>query len=283
MSEYKIDKKQIEKAVIDIINAIGEDIERDGLKDTPQRIADMYEEIFSGIKGDPKKELKTYVAKNEDEMIIIKDIPFYSVCEHHLLPFFGKAHIVYIPKNNRITGFSSMVRVIDVMAKRPIVQERLTHEIADFFMLHLKPMGVLVIIEAEHLCMSMRGVKKPGSITTTSAVRGVFQKNAKTRAEAIQRFKQWKADWQEREPKAVACLEADLDDLLTCLDMPQAHRPTVRTTNPIERAFREVRKRTRPMSCFNNPASIERIIFAVLSHLNANWSKRPIRHFTQKS
>ncbi len=184
----KINKKRIEKAVRVIIESIGEDPDRDGLKDTPRRFAQMYEEIFSGISRDPKRELKTYRAKNEDEMIIIKDIPFYSVCEHHLLPFFGKAHIVYIPKNNCITGFSSLVRVIDVMAKRPIVQERLTHEIADFFMQNLKPMGVLVVIEAEHLCLSMIGVKKPGTHTVTSAIRGAMRAAA-TRAEAFSLIK----------------------------------------------------------------------------------------------
>src|SRR4030042_4130158 len=180
----KIDKKRSEKAVRVIIEAIGDNPDRDGLKETPRRIAQMYEEIFSGITRDPKRELKTYQAKNEDEMIIIKDIPFYSVCEHHLLPFFGKAHIVYIPKNNCITGFSSLVRVLDVRAKRPIVQGRLTHEIADFFMQHLKPLGVLIVIEAEHLCLSMIGVKKPGTLTVTSAIRGAM-KSAPTRAEAF--------------------------------------------------------------------------------------------------
>ncbi|TET63489.1 MAG: GTP cyclohydrolase I FolE [Candidatus Stahlbacteria bacterium] len=184
----KINKKEIEGAVKIILKAIGEDLNRDGLKDTPKRIARMYEEIFSGVNKDPKKELKTYTAKNEDEMIIIKDIPFYSVCEHHLLPFFGKAHIVYIPKKNRITGFSSLVRVIDVMAKRPIVQERLTHEVADFLMVNLKPMGVMVVIEAEHLCLSMIGVKKPGTLTVTSAIRGVMR-SAATRAEAFSLIK----------------------------------------------------------------------------------------------
>ena len=179
-----IDKKKIEKAVSDILGAIGENAKREGLKDTPKRVASMYDEIFSGVGKDPKKELKTYKTKNEDEMIIIKDIPFYSVCEHHLLPFFGKAHIVYIPKHNKITGFSSLVRVIDVMAKRPLLQERLTHEIADFFMENLKPMGVLVVIEAEHLCLSMIGVKKPGTLTVTSAIRGVMR-SAATRAEAL--------------------------------------------------------------------------------------------------
>jgi GTP cyclohydrolase I len=183
-----IDKKKIEKAVSEILNAIGENPKREGLRDTPKRVASMYEEIFSGVRKDPKKELKTYKTKNEDEMIIIKDIPFYSVCEHHLLPFFGKAHIVYIPKENKITGFSSLVRVIDVMARRPLLQERLTHEIADFFMENLKPMGVLVVIEAEHLCLSMIGVKKPGTLTVTSAIRGVMR-SAATRAEAFSLIK----------------------------------------------------------------------------------------------
>lgn len=182
------DKKKIEKAVREILNAIGENLKREGLRDTPRRVADMYEDIFSGVRKDPKKELKTYKTKNEDEMIIIKDIPFYSVCEHHLLPFFGKAHIVYIPKQNKITGFSSLVRVIDVMARRPLLQERLTHEIADFFMENLKPMGVLVVIEAEHLCLSMIGVKKPGTLTVTSAIRGVMR-SAATRAEAFSLIK----------------------------------------------------------------------------------------------
>jgi GTP cyclohydrolase I len=183
-----VNEKKIEQAVAEILLAIGEDIKRDGLKDTPRRIAQMYKEIFSGINKDPKKELKTYRTKNEDEMIIIKDIPFYSVCEHHLLPFFGKAHVVYIPKENKITGFSSLVRVIDVMAKRPLLQERLTHEIADFLMANLKPMGLLVVIEAEHLCLSMIGVKKPGTLTVTSAIRGVMR-SAATRAEALSLIK----------------------------------------------------------------------------------------------
>uniref|UniRef100_A0A7C4XJ09 GTP cyclohydrolase 1 n=1 Tax=candidate division WOR-3 bacterium TaxID=2052148 RepID=A0A7C4XJ09_UNCW3 len=184
----KMDKKRIEQAIKTILEAIGEDLNRDGLKDTPRRVAEMYEEIFVGVKKDPKKELKTYRAKNENEMIIVKDIPFYSICEHHLLPFFGKAHIVYIPKENKITGFSSLVRVIDTMAKKPLLQERLTHEIADFLMANLKPMGVLVVIEAEHLCLSMIGVKKPGTLTVTSAIRGVMQ-SAATRAEAFSLIK----------------------------------------------------------------------------------------------
>jgi GTP cyclohydrolase I len=183
-----MNRKKIEKAVRAILEAIGEEVNRDGLKDTPRRIADMYEDIFAGINQDPKKELKTYRTKNEDEMIIIKDVPFYSVCEHHLLPFLGKAHVVYIPKENRITGFSSLVRVIDIMAKKPLMQERLTHEIADFLMAHLKPLGVLVVIEAEHLCLSMIGVKKSGTRTVTSAIRGAMRATA-TRAEALSLIK----------------------------------------------------------------------------------------------
>lgn len=179
-----MDKKRIIRAVTDILKAIGENPNREGLKETPVRIAEMYEEVFAGVCQDPKRALKVYTAKNEDEMIIIRDIPFYSFCEHHLLPFFGKAHVVYIPKQNKITGFSSLVRVVDVMARRPIVQERLTHEIADFLMVNLKPMGVLVVIEAEHLCMSMIGVKKPGTMTVTSAIRGAMR-SAATRAEAL--------------------------------------------------------------------------------------------------
>jgi len=183
-----MNKRKIEQAIKIILKAIGEDINREGLKDTPRRIAEMYEELFAGVNQDPKKELKIYKTKNEDEMIIIKDIPFYSVCEHHLLPFFGKAHVVYIPKENKITGFSSLVRVIDIMAKRPLLQERLTHQIADFLMENLKPLGVLVVIEAEHLCLSMIGVKKPGTSTVTSAIRGAMR-NAATRAEAFSLIK----------------------------------------------------------------------------------------------
>jgi len=183
-----MDKEKIEKAIRMILEAIGEDIKREGLSDTPKRVARMCEEIFAGVNQDPKREFKTYKAKNEDEMIIVKDIPFYSVCEHHLLPFFGKVHIVYIPKENKITGFSTLVRVIDIMAKRPFVQEKLTHEIADFLMQNLKPMGLLVVIEAQHLCLSMIGVKKPGAVIITSAIRGAMRPAA-TRAEAFSLIK----------------------------------------------------------------------------------------------
>ncbi|MFA5105292.1 MAG: GTP cyclohydrolase I FolE [Candidatus Margulisiibacteriota bacterium] len=177
--------KKIEKAVKEILLAIGEDPEREGLKNTPARVARMYFEVFSGVGRDPSKEITVFHNEDNEEMIIVKDIPFYSMCEHHLVPFFGHAHIAYIPKKGHITGLSKLVRVLEVYAKRPQVQERLTTQIADALMNKIDPHGVLVIIEAEHLCMSMRGVRKPGSVTTTSAVRGVFRKNASTRAEAL--------------------------------------------------------------------------------------------------
>jgi GTP cyclohydrolase I len=145
----------------------------------------MCEEIFAGMINDPKKELEVFFTKEHDEIVLIKDIPFYSFCEHHLLPFFGKCHLAYIPSGNRITGLSKLARVVDLFSKKLQIQENLTTEIADLIMKKLKPKGVMVVIEAEHLCMSMRGVKKPGSKTVTSAVRGVFRTNEKTRAETM--------------------------------------------------------------------------------------------------
>jgi GTP cyclohydrolase I len=180
-----INQKKIEKAVKEILIAIGEDIDREGIKDTPARVAKMYAELFSGLQKDPGKEISIFHNEDHEEMVMVKDIPFYSMCEHHLVPFIGKAHIVYIPKKGHVTGLSKLVRVIEAFAKRPQVQERLTTQIADLLMNKLKPHGVFVIIEAEHLCMSMRGVKKPGTITTTSAVRGIFRKNSTTRSEAL--------------------------------------------------------------------------------------------------
>jgi len=180
-----VDQKKIEKAVREILMAIGEDPNRPGLKDTPKRVARMYAEIFSGVGKDPGKELTIFQQGEHEEMILVKDIPFYSVCEHHLVPFVGKAHVVYIPTKGRVTGLSKLVRVVEGFAKRPQVQERLTGQIADCLMERLQPRGVLVVIEAHHLCMEMRGVKKPGTVAVTSAVRGVLQKNAKTRAEAL--------------------------------------------------------------------------------------------------
>lgn len=180
-----INQKKIEKAIKEILIAIGEDPSRSGIKDTPRRVASMYAELFSGLHKDPGKEATVFHNEDHEEMIMVKNIPFYSMCEHHLVPFIGKAHVVYIPTKGRVTGLSKLVRVIEGFAKRPQVQERLTSQVADCLMDKLKPRGVIVIIEAEHLCMSMRGVKKPGSITVTSAVRGVFRKNEKTRAEAL--------------------------------------------------------------------------------------------------
>lgn len=180
-----MDKKKIESAVRDIIKAVGEDIKRPEIANTPRRVADMYEEILSGMNLNPEKELEVIFEKEHDEIVLLKGIPLYSICEHHLLPFIGKAHVAYIPRGSRVTGLSKLARVVDILAKRLQVQERLTTDIADIIMKKLRPKGVMVIIEAEHLCMSMRGVKKPGVITTTSAVRGVFRKNQKTRAETL--------------------------------------------------------------------------------------------------
>ncbi len=174
----QMNKRKIEKAVKMILEAVGEDPQREGLKDTPRRVADFYEEIFAGLNENPQDQLKLYSAPNQDEMIIVKDIFFHSLCEHHLLPFFGKAHIAYIPSDNKITGFSRLVRVIEVLARRPQLQERLTAQVADTLMEVLKPKGVLVVIEAEQMCLTMRGLKKPGSVTITSAIRGTLRKDA---------------------------------------------------------------------------------------------------------
>ncbi len=178
-------KRRIEKAVREILLAIGENPERADLVDTPRRVAEMYEEIFSGIKQEPKKELEVFLGEKHNEIVLLRGIPLYSMCEHHLLPFLGKVHIAYIPRGGRVTGLSKLARVVEIFSRRPQVQERLTTQIADIIMQKLKPLGVLVVIEAEHLCMSMRGVKKPGTVTVTSAVRGVFKENAKTRQEAL--------------------------------------------------------------------------------------------------
>lgn len=180
-----MDKKKIEAAVRDILAAIGENPRKKDLQETPRRVAEMYEEIFSGINQNPEKELEIILDHKHQEIVLLKGIPLYSICEHHLLPFLGKAHVAYIPKGGRVTGLSKLARVVDILAKRPQVQERLTTQIAEIIMKKLKPAGCMVIIEAEHLCMSMRGVKKAGTMTVTSAVRGIFQKNEKTRAEAL--------------------------------------------------------------------------------------------------
>jgi len=180
-----MNKGKIERAVRDILEAIGEDPRRKDLLGTPQRVAEMYEEIFSGIDKNPDKELEVVLGQRHDEIILLKDIPLYSICEHHLLPFIGRAHIAYIPRNGRVTGLSKIARLVDILSKRLQVQERLTTQIAEIMMSKLKPKGCMVIIEAEHMCMSMRGVKKPGTLTVTSVVRGIFQENEKTRAETL--------------------------------------------------------------------------------------------------
>ena len=181
-----MDKARIEKAVREILAAIGDDPNREGLKDTPKRVARMYEEVFSGIGKNPREAITVFETEGHEEMVILKDIPFYSMCEHHLLPFYGKAHVAYIPRKDRLAGLSKLARVVEMVSRSPQLQERITTQVADTLMKVLKPHGVLVIVEAEHLCMTMRGVKKPGSRMTTSAVRGVFQKSVVTRNEALQ-------------------------------------------------------------------------------------------------
>jgi GTP cyclohydrolase IA len=176
----------VEEGVRLILEGIGEDPGRDGLKETPRRVADMYREVFAGLREEPDAVVDAVFDVGHDEIIMVRDIDLESLCEHHLLPFAGKAHVAYIPgKDGRITGLSKLARLVDVLAKRPQVQERLTTQVADVLERTLNPRGVFVVIEAEHLCMSMRGVKKPGSVTVTSAVRGVFRSDPRTRGEAM--------------------------------------------------------------------------------------------------
>ena len=181
-----IDRARIQKAVREILEAIGEDPDRDGLVRTPERVADMYAEIFGGLHDDPDQVLSVTFDAGHDEMILERDIPLYSTCEHHLVSFLGKAHVAYVPDDEgRITGLSKLTRLVDVLARRPQVQEKLTTQIADTLERVLQPRGVLVVIEAEHLCIAMRGAKMPGATTVTSAVRGLFRDDARTRAEAL--------------------------------------------------------------------------------------------------
>jgi GTP cyclohydrolase I len=181
-----VDTARIEKAVREILIAIGEDPDRDGLQRTPRRVAEMYAEVFGGLHTDPSRHLVVTFEAEHDEMVLVRDIPLYSFCEHHLAPFHGHAHVAYIPnEDGRITGLSKIARLVDEFARRPQVQERLTTQIADALVHALQPRGAFVLIEAEHLCMSMRGVRKPGSLTVTSAVRGLFKENAATRAEVM--------------------------------------------------------------------------------------------------
>ena len=180
-----VDKPKIEKAVRLLLEGIGEDPERAGIQDTPRRVACMFEELFAEINKDPAEQLVPMDGEKHDEMVLIRNIPLYSFCEHHLLPFAGSAHVAYIPKSGRIVGLSKIARVVDMLSHRLQVQERLTKEIADLIDSALKPLGVMVVIEAEHMCMSMRGAKKPKSLTVTSAVRGSFRTCSATRAEAM--------------------------------------------------------------------------------------------------
>ncbi|HUQ40623.1 MAG TPA: GTP cyclohydrolase I FolE [Acidimicrobiales bacterium] len=182
----EVDQGRIEKAVREILEAVGEDADRDGLQATPERVARMYAEIFAGLHQDPESVLSVTFEADHDEMVMVRDIALHSCCEHHLVPFMGKAHVAYIPNDDgRITGLSKLARLVEVYSRRPQVQERLTTQIADTIERVLAPRGVLVVIEAEHLCMSMRGVQKAGSTTVTSAVRGLFRDDPRTRAEAM--------------------------------------------------------------------------------------------------
>ncbi len=179
-----MDKPRIEAAVRELLAAIGEDPDREGLQETPRRIANMCEEIFAGLEEDPRQHLKLF-AEHSDDMVTVRDIPLHSVCEHHLLPFIGVAHVAYIPGDGKVIGLSKIARIVQTFAKRPQLQERLTDQIADFLEAELKPRGVAVVVEAEHLCMTMRGVRAAGARTQTSALRGCMRSDPRTRAEAL--------------------------------------------------------------------------------------------------
>lgn len=181
-----VDLQRAEAAVRELLLAIGEDPERDGLRDTPARVARAYAEVFAGLSVDPDEVLQTTFDEDHDELIVVKDIALYSTCEHHLVPWHGTAAIGYVPgEDGRITGLSKLARLVDLYARRPQVQERLTSQVADALVRKLQPRGVIVVLQAEHLCMAMRGVRKPGSVTVTSAVRGIFKSDPRTRAEAL--------------------------------------------------------------------------------------------------
>ena len=181
---FTVDKAKIESAVRDILTAVGEDPDREGLLETPARVARMYEEMFSGLHLDPSRHLKQMFTENYDELVLVRDISFNSMCEHHLLPFLGVAHIGYIPRGS-VVGLSKLARIVDEVSRKPQVQERMTETLANLLENELEPKGVIVVLEAEHSCMSMRGIRKPGALTVTSAVRGLFRKNESSRAEAM--------------------------------------------------------------------------------------------------
>lgn len=181
----KVDLNKIEEAVKMILEAVGEDVEREGLLDTPKRVAKMYAEMFSGLQQDPREYFSTVFHEEHEELVLVKDIPFYSMCEHHLVPFYGKAHIAYIPKGGKVAGLSKLGRCVETVARRPQLQERITSTVAETMMEMLEPKGVYVVIEAEHMCMTMRGLKKPGSKTVTSVARGIYEEDEVKRREVI--------------------------------------------------------------------------------------------------
>ncbi|KYG88943.1 GTP cyclohydrolase I FolE [Metasolibacillus sp. FSL H7-0170] len=180
-----VDLAKIEEAVKMILEAVGEDAQREGLLDTPKRVAKMYAEMFSGLAQDPREYFSTVFHEEHEELVLVKDIPFYSMCEHHLVPFYGKAHIAYIPKDGKVAGLSKLGRCVEAVARRPQLQERITSTVADTMMEMLQPKGVYVVIEAEHMCMTMRGLKKPGSKTVTSVARGIYEEDEVKRREVI--------------------------------------------------------------------------------------------------
>lgn len=179
-----VDIERIETAVREILSAVGEDVDREGIRNTPQRVARMYAELLGGMQEDPKEHLKSVFAENYDEIVLLRDIPFFSICEHHLMPFIGAAHVAYLPAGS-VLGVSKLARVVDCFARRLQVQERLTDQIADFIMSSLNPRGVAVVLEASHSCMTIRGIKKPGSVMVTSSLRGIFRRDPKSRSEIM--------------------------------------------------------------------------------------------------
>lgn len=184
-NDRKVDLDKIQNAVRMILEAVGENPDREGLLDTPKRVAKMYAEVFSGLGKNPEDELSAIFNEMHEEVVIVKDIPFFSMCEHHLVPFYGKAHVAYIPSNGRVTGLSKLARIVETVARQPQLQERITSTVADTLVNKLQPLGVAVIVEAEHMCMTMRGVRKPGASTITTCVRGVYHDDAAARAEVF--------------------------------------------------------------------------------------------------
>ncbi|MBM7577441.1 GTP cyclohydrolase I FolE [Jeotgalibacillus terrae] len=181
----RVDREKIQRAITMLLEAVGEDPSREGLLDTPKRVAKMYEEMFSGLNSDPKEYFKTVFNEDHEELVFVKDIPFHSMCEHHLVPFYGKAHVAYLPKDGKVTGLSKLARAVETTARRPQLQERITSTVADAIMEMLAPHGAYVIVEAEHMCMTMRGVKKPGAKTVTTAARGIYEEDHVLRNEVM--------------------------------------------------------------------------------------------------